>query len=368
MVAPITGPLTRTLPSQSFPTGTIFAGKQMNTGSRTWYRQKRPYNLPLTYSSSRVDMGYVYGANIGSPTARPLHTGLVWISNPNSSSSNAYNQAWSQFDEQVRGQTGWATTIVQYRKTYDSLVNNITDLYHVFRDIRQLRFDRLYRRFRPPKRFKMKGKKFADRVLEWRFGWQPLWDDIHKTASALGRDFDDKVVVGKSRCSWREVATFTLSGTYAAVVETRTANVSQAYRLAAKVRITNPNALLFESLGFANPALVAYEVIPFSFVANYFFSLEEYLRGLSPYMGVSLIDPYTSCLVRTDTILAGRLTRWSYPYPNPGNYACWGKGMTFTRTPGAIAGPKLRMRDPWILSPMRGLTSISLLLQQLAKR
>lgn len=368
MVAPITGPFTKTLPVRSFPSGTIFAGKQCFTASRVWYRQRQPYSLPLNFSSERTECGYISGSNIGSPTARPVSTGLVWISTPTASSSNAYNEAWSQFDEQVRGQIGWATTIVQYRQTYDSLVKNVTDLYHVFRDIKQLRFDRLYRRFRPPKGFKMKGKSFADRVLEWRFGWQPLWDDIHKSAEALGRDFDDRKVVGKSRSTWRETATYTLSGTYAKVVETRTATVNQAYRLSAKVRITNPNSLLFDSLGFANPALVAYEIVPWSFVANYFFSLEEYIRGLSPYMGVTLIDPYTSSFVTTDTVISGVLTRKSYPYPNPGDYSVWGKGMKTTRTPGPIAGPKLRLRDPWILSPARGLTSVSLLLQQLAKR
>lgn len=368
MVAPITGPFTKTFPVRSFASGTIFGGYQNFNASRTWYRQRQPYSLPLTFSSRRTDCGYISGANIGSPTARPVSTALVWISTPTTGSSNAYNQAWSQFDEQVRGQIGWATTVVQYRQTYDSLVNNITDLYHVFRDVKQLRFDRLYRRFKPPKGFKMKGKSFADRVLEWRFGWQPLWNDIHKTAQALGRDFDDKIVTGKSRCSWQETAVYTLSGTYAQVVETRTSQVSQAYRLSAKVRITNPNALLFDSLGFANPALVAYEIIPWSFVANYFFSLEEYIRGLSPYMGVSLIDPYTSSFATANTVISGRLTRMSYPYPNPGNYSVWGKGMITSRTPGPIAGPKLRMRDPWILSPARGLTSISLLLQQLAKR
>jgi len=366
MVAPITGPFSRTFPSRSFGYG-IFASQQSNTGSRQWYRQKRPFDLPLTFSSSRIDMGYRYGSSVGSPIARSVNTGLVWISTPNASSSNAYNQAWSKFDEQVRGTIGWATTIVQYRQTYDSLVKNITDLTGVFKDIKKLRFDRLFRRFKPPKGFKMKGKTFADRVLEWRFGWQPLWDDIHKTAEALGRDFDDLKIKGTSRASWREYAEYTPPFSGGEIVEKRSATVVQVYHLGAKVRITNPNALLFESLGFANPALVAYEVVPWSFVVNYFFSLEEYIRGLSPYLGVTLVDPYTSCLVKTDTIIVGEYTKKSYTYPNPGNYSCWGKGMSMTRTPGAIAGPKLRLRDPWILSPARGLTSISLLLQQLAK-
>jgi hypothetical protein len=284
------------------------------------------------------------------------------------SSSNAYNRAWSKFNEQVRGQAEWAVTMLQYRQTYDALVKHTTDLYRIFRDLRQGHFTALFERFKPPKGFKMRGKSFADSVLEWRFGWQPLWNDIHDSAESLARDLGDFSVTGKGRAKWQETAVYDNLGVYAGIRETRRANYDQRYRISADVRITNPNTLLWDSLGLTNPAIVAYEMIPFSFVANYFFSIEEYVRGLSPFMGVELVNPYTSHLTTVKTALLGTVLYKYYPYPNCVPYSVALNGWKSSRTVGSISGAKLRVRDPWILQPGRGVNAVALLLQQLAKK
>lgn len=366
MVAPVTGPFVKLLPAFGWPAGYTAAGVRCESGSRTWYRQKPPYNLPLSFTSVRSKGVWNYGSN-RAPLARQPQDNHCWISNPTSSSSNAYNDAWSSFVEKVSGNASWAVTLIQYRQSYDSLVTNTTDLYHVFRDIRRGNFKALYKRFKPPKGFKTKGKTFANRVLEWRFGWQPLWNDIHESARQLGRDFDDRKIETRSTRSWTETAVYDNSGTYAHIRETRVAKYVQKVRLSAGVRITNPNLVLLNGMGLTNPLSVAYEVIPFSFVLNYFINLEEYIRGLNPFLGVELVNPCTTVFTTVNTSLSGTVIRSSYPYPNIGPYGVTLTGHDMRRSPGAIAAPKLRVRDPWILSPVRGLTSVSLLLQQLAK-
>lgn len=352
----------------SFPPGTTFGNQSCFTLNRTWYRQRPPIDRPLTYTFERRYARYVYGSAIGSPTARTLNDGYAWISTPSASSSDAYNKAWSQFNGKLKESSQWATNVVQYRQSFDALVKHLTDLAGVFRDIKRGHFGDLYRRFKPPKGFKMKGKSAADLVLEWRFGWQPLWNDIHSAAQALGRDLGDFQVVGKGRGRWTESDTAAISGQYAEVRDVRTAKYDQRYRLSADVRITNPNMLLWDSLGLTNPLSVAYEIIPFSFVANYFFSIEEFIQGLCPFMGMELRNPCTTHFTTVSTFVAGTPTRLSYPYPNAGPYGVAIDGVIMNRSVGPFSGPKLRLRDPWILQPGRGINAVSLLLQQLGKK
>jgi hypothetical protein len=258
--------------------------------------------------------------------------------------------------------------MLQYRQTHELLVKHITTLYNVFRDIKKGHLGDLYQRFKPPRGFKAKGKTFADQVLEWRFGWLPTWGDIHDTAEALGRDLGDFQAVGKGSARWTEKSVYDNNGTFAHIRETRTAQYHQRYRLSADVRITNPNALLWDSMGLTNPYLTAYELVSFSFVLNYFISLEEFCRGLSPYMGMSLNNSCTTHFTTVKTAVAGTVIRKDYPYPNIGPYQVALEGWTMRRTPGTITGPKLRVRDPWILQPGRAVNCVSLLLQQLAAK
>lgn len=368
MVAPIIGPFTSSS-TYSFPTGSRGHGQLAFKQERVWYRQKIPYDLPLSYSFKRDIGWYTSGTYGGSPNARTPSVALAWISNPSQSSSDAYNKAWAEFQDELKlNQSQWATNVVQYRQSYDSLVKHLTNLAGVFRDIRRGHFGDLYRRFKPPKGFKMKGKTAADHVLEWRFGWQPLWNDIHSAAESLGRDLSDLKVVGKGRARWTEQDTYTLSGLYAEVREDRVAEYDQRYRISADIRITNPNMLLWNGLGLTNPFLVAYELIPFSFVANYFISIEEFLHGLCPFMGIELRNSCTTHFTTVKTRIAGTLVRSSYSYPNPGPYGLEFAGTRMTRSPGPISGPQLRLRDPWILQPGRGTNAVALLLQQLAKK
>lgn len=212
----------------------------------------------------------------------------------------------------------------------------------------------------------MKGKSVADQILEWRFGWLPLWGDIHDSAASLARDLGDFTVTGKGSGGWTETSVYNNIGTYAHIRETRTARYRQHYRLSADVRISNPNLLLWDSLGFTNPLLLAYEIVPWSFVVNYFINLEEFIRGFVPYMGLSISNPYTTHFTTVKTSLSGRVVYSSLP--NTGPYEVSLNGWKVQRSLGAISGAKLRVRDPWVLQPGRGVNAISLLLQQLARK
>lgn len=366
MSLPITGPYVFNW-QRGWPPGFTAQGTRSDYISRTWYRQKPPYDRPLNFVSDGVKGVWSVGQD-RLPLARNPDAAYAWISNPGPSSSNAYNKAWSEFNEALRGNAQWVVTLLQYRQSHDALVKHLTDLYHVFRDIRRGHFGTLYKRFKPPPGFKMKGKTVADQILEWRFGWLPLMGDIHNSAEALARDLGDFTVIGKGRAKWQETAVYNTTD-IVNFRETRTATVDQRYKLSADVRITNPNTLLWDSLGFTNPLTVAYEMVAFSFVLNYFINLEEFLRGLTPWMGLELRNSCTTHFTTVKCQLVGQPSPATHPFlPRLGRYVVNFEGWKLARTVGAISGPPLRLRDPWILQPGRAVNAVSLLLQQLAKR
>jgi hypothetical protein len=193
-----------------------------------------------------------------------------------------------------------------------------------------------------------------------------LWDDIHSAAASLGRDLSNFKAIGKGTSRFVAKATYDAKGQYGHIREDRVATYVQRYRIAAEVRIDNPHTLLWQSLGLTDPVSVAYEVIPFSFVLNYFISLEEFIKGLQPWMGLTLVNAHTTHFTTVETQLTGHVV-WVTPgiYPNGGDYGVLFNGRLIERTPGSIPGPPLRLRDPWILQPGRAVNAVALLLQQI---
>lgn len=56
-----------------------------------------------------------------------------------------------------------------------------------------------------------------------------------------------------------------------------------------KCRVVNPRFHELQQLGVTNPALFAWEVIPFSFVFDWFVGVGDYLEGLTALHGIELL-------------------------------------------------------------------------------
>lgn len=70
--------------------------------------------------------------------------------------------------------------------------------------------------------------------------------------------------------------------------------ISQKFRVAAEVRITNPFAHTVDSIGVLNPALVLWEKVPFSFVVDWVLPIGSWLQQLPPLLGLDISNVYTT--------------------------------------------------------------------------
>jgi hypothetical protein len=124
------------------------------------------------------------------------------------------------------------------------------------------------------------AKDAVDVALEIKFGWKPLIQDISDSIKVLGRDFPPLVLKasGESDYSWD-----THEGDYH-----HRGSGSAGTGYVAHVVKVNPGTLLLNSLGLINPVATAYEVIPLSFILNWFIPVGKFLGSFTGTMGVSM--------------------------------------------------------------------------------
>ena len=108
--------------------------------------------------------------------------------------------------------------------------------------------------------------------------------------------------------------------------------------------ITNPNANTFSSLGLANPALVAWELVPFSFVIDWVLPIGSWLTATGPLLGVNVEQVFTTYFSESSYNTTGSTGSFGYDvykgHPgtpeNPYGWTEYGKAtVSFMRGPGS---------------------------------
>jgi hypothetical protein len=211
---------------------------------------------------------------------------------------------------------------------------------------------------------KAEAKRAADLFLEFHFGWDPLIQDIGNAVEILQSPLRDKPVKARGKAI-RENIVFTRD--YGSIVNGHYTSHQSAFiraitqvTVSATVKVTNPNLYRANQLGFLNPATVAWELVPFSFVVDWFVPVGDFLNSFTEYCGLDFKDP---CYF--ETVKTPAWSSQSWYDPTPGKFASqtftgfWGKRIL------GIPSVNLNHRRYSGLSPTRAATAISLLLQGL---
>ena len=204
---------------------------------------------------------------------------------------------------------------------------------------------------------------FGKYWLEWWMGWAPLVSDIFLACATLsgqdGAAHHKRKLVATSTKIHQSRSTLNTS----AYLSVNNYDVKCTAKVGATVVITNPNLFLANQLGLANPLATAWQVMPWSWLVNWVYDVESYLRSLSEFYGVSLEKAYYTQTRRTtycDCYWIDKAT-WSV------RYKCIRyKNVVMERKIGfpPMSLPKLGMAR---ISPTRAATAASLLAQRMSK-
>ena len=134
-------------------------------------------------------------------------------------------------------------------------------------------------------------KNLSDRWLEFSYGWRPLLSDIHGAAEHLAKTFMDRkpdlriVVTAKKNYTWfgRALNSNGFNRQFDTILD-YTSDITVRYVI--EYRVSSSIASQLASTGLTNPLLLAWELIPYSFVVDWFLPLGTYLNRLDATMGL----------------------------------------------------------------------------------
>ncbi len=174
-----------------------------------------------------------------------------------------------------------AQTLAEYRQTSKMFSSIANDVFRTFRSLRSGRaFGDFVRILQAPR--SNIEKEIANRWLQYQYGIRPLISDLYGSIDALATKirsgfWNYGIITRKLVQSGRVTNT---NGTDDYVDETWT---RKRYRY----KISDATLKQLAQIGITNPALLVWELIPYSFVIDWLFPVGKFLESLDSLVGVS---------------------------------------------------------------------------------
>lgn len=355
MVTPISGPKSVT-EYLLFPPPMASFKKYYR--QRIWYVQKKPYNLRLSFVSGQA---FIEQTNV--QEGYDCYIDPEVLSHVDSAvASSGMVKAYGKFMTQVKETANLVVNLAEYRQSAGMMISRASQLLRFARAMNRLDFYTAAQQLKldpkpTSKRLKdrwHKDRSIANCWLEVHFGWVPLMGDINSSIGILTEDFPNKNVKVRGRGDPQQIDGVPFGGF-----------MKMSYRseggvqYAGTVRVTNPNLFQASQLGLTNPLIVAWELIPFSFVVDWFANVSQVLGQFDDMFGITLDNAATTTASRNSR------TVWSLPPTTPG-FRAVGTGGGCVRSMG-ISLPGFHLYPIKGPSLTRAATAISLLVQALPR-
>lgn len=205
---------------------------------------------------------------------------------------NTYNAAYARFRGKVyEGSASLGVTMASAKQSADMIrtrYNQLTSKAAAAEALISI-FGNLSR--------KEKIKRASGLHLEIIFGWTPLLEDVYAATNTLIQKGVPPVHVSASHSSLiaKKESVRDSGGWLSYQLEDQ--GVLKV-KIGAQIVIDNPNLWLAERAGLLNPATVAWDLVPWSFVVNMFMNTGQLVQSLTDFSGLSVTNSYTSTTLK----------------------------------------------------------------------
>lgn len=127
------------------------------------------------------------------------------------------------------------------------------------------------------------------RWLEYSFGWRPILDDIHDAATALQEEYRSKDQIFKGTGRSGDESQKTLSGSE---LWPDKVTVHRSVEIGIYAGVNNSALAYLSAMGLINPWAIAWELVPFSFVLDWFAPVGAFLDSITATAGYSFVAGY----------------------------------------------------------------------------
>lgn len=132
-----------------------------------------------------------------------------------------------------------------------------------------------------------KATRFADRWLEFHFGFAPLYDDMKSALDVLQGDISPVNITVKSSVK------FSIHEANAGPSHPGDLyDFKVGVRAGVKLYLQSANLNLADQLGLVNPAAIAYATIPYSWLLDWMLPVSKFLNSFTDLIGYEKVDPY----------------------------------------------------------------------------
>jgi hypothetical protein len=333
---------------------------------RNWSTQAKPYVAPLPFEFKEGREVLFRNPNNISGLGPAAYL-VSFNSAPGSAPSQVLNRCKDKLYGKLGEESQWIVNFLERKQAISMIAQRAGQLLKAARAIRKGRFGKAAKVLGvvTPKGVSRK-RQFSNNWLEYHFGWVPMIQDIGAAVHTLQSPVPDRHIFASSKGRFSADTGYWPS-TLPPYGGTSTHEVYElSARTGVTVRISNPDLFLANQLGFTNPLAVAWEVVPFSFVVDWLIPIGDFLSAMTATLGLTLVNGYTSLGCRHSVDQYSSTYVWNGVKDVLTQVRRAGLGWWTSRTLGALSAyPSLR---PTIgLSPIRALTSVTLLIQQLRK-
>lgn len=270
---------------------------------RMWYRQKPPFGpsgrppnhwVSITALTTRSEGPRVSWFEVANSPAGDNAQHLIYAGPDR---TRAFYKAYQRFVSKVNEEAMLIVNAAERKEAGRMLANSANRMLFAFQLLQRGRRASAMKALG----LKPKGKKWNRAVdasnlwLEYHFGWEPLIKDIHSAVEILQSNPSPRVARGSGKVT-------SATGSYVIPYSIQgVAKNKLTVRLQATVSVTNPNLHKASQLGLINPASVAWELIPFSFLVDWFIPVGNFLNSYTDFVGLELENAFTTTYLESES-------------------------------------------------------------------
>lgn len=328
------------------------------------YWQTRPYDFPMPYDSYRgvAAMSQYSGGFLGSATENAQSICSVYYDATRM--ANVAAKAYDKLKGRIYDQAALGVDFAEFRQSLGMVSQSLGTLYKFTRKVRRLDFVGAARELRmkiQPKGVKAR-RSWANNWLEYHFGWEPLIKDIYDAIEVLNNPLKSFTITRGRSLDYNVFTVTSHPGSGSVWKDDKYYQYYQVQQGARVEALTNRGLHALDQFGLANPAVIMWELIPFSFVVDWVANVGNVLASFSDYAGMTLSDTYTSRKFIQQNI---GLNYYSPNYNGVKDLSplhWYAFGVHFWRSEGLTA-PEFSVKKLRLPSSTRALTAASLLSQ-----
>lgn len=217
-------------------------------------------------------------------------------------SSNMVNRAVTEARVKLAAMhVNLGATLAEAKRTASGVATRVKSLVKALIALKRGNFSYAYYSIFGRRRGVQRSKTASELWLEWQYGWKPLIDDIYGGIEQVNQGFREKNLlfsVERTLSQPLDPRSVFLATVPMSRVET-TGQATETVKVVLWGAVTSgihaPSAL-----GLINPASIAWELVPWSFVLDWLVPVGTWLESLSASVGISYVDGHRVSAVYGD--------------------------------------------------------------------